>query len=272
MEIVTLVLASIGGAASALLIAGFLGRSLILHWFGKELERYKGEIVRENSEAIENLKSKQQLYDRAKERSIELQILMDRYRGPLLHAAYDLQSRIYNLVLNYAVDIYFIQDKGDGSEKEYFIKNTTFLIAQYFAWAEIIRNEIQFIEFDDTNYTKKLAILQDGLCTAWQNNSRGDLSIWAGEQRGIGELMIEVKSGRQQCIGYSTFLNLLNNSEDKLLLNLETRVQGYLNSNAKYSFRLVSVQNSLIDIIGFLDPKNKRFNEDYLKKITKQGN
>jgi hypothetical protein len=268
LEIVTLILTSIGGAATVLLIAAFLGKSLISHWFGKELERYKAEIARENSEALEHLKSEQLLHISARERSIELQILMDRYRGPLLHSANDLQSRIYNLVVNYVIDIYFIDDLGNSSEKEYFIKNTTFLIAQYFAWAEIIRNEVQFIEFYDTNHTKNLSSLQSSLCTAWQGDSRSDLSVWAGEQRGIGELMIEKKGDQYQCIGYSTFLTLLHSCDDKLLINLENRVKKYLESNEKHSSRLVSVQNSLIDIIEFLDPDNKRFNKDHLKKIS----
>jgi len=191
---------------------------------------------------------------------------MDRYRGPLIHAAYDLQSRIYSLVNNYAIKIYFIDNNGDGSEKNYFIKNTTFVIAQYFAWTEIIRNEVQFIEFNNVDYTKKLATLQDKIYSIWQGGSRNGISIWAGEQRGVGELMVEEISGRQQCIGYSTFLKLLDKKEEPLLLDLESRVSDYLESGKPYSEKLVLIQNALIDIIKFLDPENKRFNENYLKK------
>ncbi|WP_172558817.1 hypothetical protein [Vibrio fluvialis] len=267
MEFVTLLLSSIGGATTVLLGLAFFGKNVVNFWLNRELESYKAEISHKNSEALEKLKSEQLLIVSAQERSIEIQMIMERYRAPLLHAANDLQSRIYNLVQNYVIDIYFIEKSGGDSEREYFIKNTTFLIAQYFAWTEIIRREIQFIEFDDIDSTRTLSILQSNLCSIWQGQSRLDISIWAGEQRGIGELMIEEKGDKIQCVGYSKFLKLLEESERGLLIELESRVRNHFKSEKKYSHRLVSVQNALIDVVEFLDPENKRFDSQSLKKI-----
>ncbi|MFQ1879558.1 hypothetical protein ACK36J_19265 [Aeromonas veronii] len=268
MDFITILLSSIGGVTTILCCFGFLGKAIINSYINKAFEKYKNEISHKNSEALERLKSELQLYIKAQDRTIESQIIMDRYRGPLLHAANDLQSRIYNLTSNYAIDIYFVNNHGDGSERDYFIKNTSFLIAQYFAWTEIIRREIQFIEFDNIDSTKGLAILQAKICSNWQGGSRNNLSIWAGEQRAIGELMIENINGRYQCIGYSTFLKLLNNNDGGLLNELESRVKKQLESQEKKPHRLISIQNSLIDVIYFLDPDNKRFNPETLQKIS----
>ncbi|WP_045451771.1 hypothetical protein [Vibrio campbellii] len=268
METITLLISSVGGATTVLLCVGFFGKKILKFWFEKQLEHFKAEVSHKNAQALEVLKSEQYLVIKNRERSDEVQVVMDRYRGPLLHAANDLQSRIYNLVEHSAIDIYFINQSGDGSEKQYFIKNTAFLIAQYFAWTEIIRREIQFIEFNDVESTRRLAVLQAKLCSVWQGGSRNYLSIWAGEQRGIGELMIEKIDGKYQCIGYSSFLNILGENNKGLLHELETRVRKQLESKEKRSHRLISVQNVLIDIIGFLDPESKRFEPKSLQKIA----
>lgn len=80
--------------------------------------------------------------------------------------------------------------------------------------------------------------------------------------------MIENINGRYQCIGYSTFLKLLNNNDGGLLNELESRVKKQLESQEKKPHRLISIQNSLIDVIYFLDPDNKRFNPETLQKIS----
>lgn len=268
METVTLLISSVGGAATVLLCIGFFGKRLLKFWFEKQLEHYKAEVSHRNAQALEVLKSEQYLVIKNRERADDIQIIMNRYRGPLLHAANDLQSRIYNLVENYAIDIYFINQSGDDSERQYFIKNTAFLIAQYFSWTEIIRREIQFIEFSNIENTRSLAILQAKLCSIWQGGSRNELSIWAGEQRAIGELMIEEIDGKYQCIGYSSFLKKLDENRKCLLHELEVRVKKQLESKEKRSHRLMSVQSVLIDIIGFLDPDCKRFEPESLQKIA----
>lgn len=269
MEFLQVILTALGGAVSALAVVVFLGKSIVSHWFGKELEQYKGNIDRENNEAIETLKTDLQLYVKAEERSIELQLTMDRYRGPLIHASYDLQSRIYNLICQNVIQIYFVDNHGDGSEKDYFVKNTMFVIAQYFAWTEIIRKEVQFIEFDDIAYTKDLSNLQDGIYSIWQASQYSDfLGIWAGEQRGIGEVMIEEQGTRLSCIGYSNFLKLVNKGDEPLLMQLESKVNNYLNSGKYRTERLIHLQNALIDMLEFLDPKHKRFSGIKRTKIA----
>lgn len=268
MDILHTIFIALGGAASALAVAGFLGQKLVSFWFGRELEAYKGSVARENNEALETLKSDLQLQLRAEERAVNLELTMDKYRGPLVHSAYDLQSRIFNLVKQNVVDLYFFEGRGDGTEKEYFLKNTIYVMAQYFAWTEIIRKEIQFIEFNDIKTSQQLSNLQDEIYSIWQFTTRADsLNIWAGEQRGIGELMLQEKDSRYTCIGYSQFLKLVNQGEEPLLNQLETKIEGYLNSQDRSSVRLIKLQNALIDLLEFLDPDYVRFPKDKRTKI-----
>ena len=57
---------------------------------------------------------------------------VSRYREPLGHAAYDLQSRLYNILEKKLIPIYY--DSGSDRERSYVLDNTVFLAAQYFAW------------------------------------------------------------------------------------------------------------------------------------------
>jgi hypothetical protein len=269
LDIINTIFVALGGAVSALAIVGVLGKQLVSFWFGRELEAYKGNVARENNEALETLKADLQLQLRAEERAVELELMMDKYRGPLVHAAYDLQSRIFNLVNQNVVDLYFFEGQGDSSDKEYFLKNTLYLIAQYFAWTEIIRKEIQFIEFNDAKTSQNLSDLQDEIYSIWQFTTCNDsLNIWAGEQRGIGELLLQEKDSHYTCIGYSKFLKLVSKGEEPLLIQLEAKINGYLNSQDRSSVRLVKLQNALIDLLEFLDADCVRFPKDKRTKIT----
>tara|TARA_Y100000780_G_C13686305_1_gene417807 strand:- start:65 stop:979 length:915 start_codon:yes stop_codon:yes gene_type:complete len=269
VDIINIIFIALGGAASALVVVGFLGQKLVSFWFSRELEAYKGCVVRENNETLETLKTDLQLLLRAEERTVNLELTMDKYRGPLVHSAYDLQSRIFNLVKQNVVDLYFFEGLGDGTEKEYFLKNTMYVMAQYFAWTEIIRKEIQFIEFSDINTSQKLSSLQDEIYSILQFTTQDDsLNIWAGEQRGIGELMLQEKDSCYTCIGYSQFLKLVKQGEEPLLSQLETKIECYLNSRDRSSVRLIKLQNALIDLLEFLDPDYVRFPKGKRTKIT----
>jgi hypothetical protein len=93
----------------------------------------------------------------AEQRRIESEKTLSRYREPLARAAYDLQSRLYNILEQGLIAAYF--DNGDERERSYVVDNTAFLIAQYLAWTEIIRRDIQYIDLGQDEETRKLARL-----------------------------------------------------------------------------------------------------------------
>ena len=269
MQIWEVLLVSFGGTASALLTVAFLFKKLLGHWFNKNLEQYKLNIIQENSIALENLKSDLANQSKYEDRALKLQEIMNNYKGPLIHSAYELQSRIYNLVANRIIKLYFVDQRGDGSERDYIIKNTVFVIAQYYAWTEIIRREIQFIELDNPEATKEFSQIQDSIYSIWHSEMFDDpLMIWAGEQRGIGEIMTETRNDKLSCVGYSKFLKMLEENNEVLLNQLEKKVRKYIEQGTFQTNRLVPVQNSLIDLLEFLDPNYIRFPEEQRTYIT----
>ncbi|MBT2949663.1 hypothetical protein ACEO96_18920 [Vibrio anguillarum] len=258
MNILEVMLVSFGGTAVALSTAAFLSKKLLGHWFNKELEEYKAKIGHENSIALESVKTDLQKALKQDERSYELEKIMSSYKGPLIHAVYDLQSRIYNIVKKNLINVYYT--RGDNSQKEYVLNNTAFLIAQFFAWNEIIRKEIQFIEFDNIENTRSLSDLKDQVYSLWQTDSYDDdFYIWAGDQRGIGEVMIDFTNGKLTSIGYAEFLKVLDRGKEPLLIKLQEKVKGLLESDEIDNDRLIGIQHSLIDMLKFLDPECIRF-------------
>lgn len=206
----------------------------------------------------------------AEQRRAEAEKTISRYREPLARAAYDLQSRLFNIIKKDLTD--FLKN-GTEREQAYIIDNTVFLIAQYFAWTEIIRQEIQFINLGEDEQTRRLAHLQDTIYSIWQTDAHDFdplFRVFAGEQRAIGEELIREGSRGVECIGYGAFLNDIALSRRPLLEALRSDVRQLENpAMLRASMpRLAAMQNALIDLLAFLDPGYIRFSADRRKKVT----
>ena len=66
--------------------------------------------------------------------------MMSQVRDPLLWAAFDLQSRIFNIVDQFFLRAYFLH--GSEEERAYAKRSTVFVFAQYLAWMEIVRRRV----------------------------------------------------------------------------------------------------------------------------------
>ena len=147
-------------------------------------------------------------------------------------AAYDLQSRIFNIVAGpdndhpqrgRFLEVYL--GGGDERTRNYAIKNTLYLIAQYFAWTELVRWDIQFIDLGVDEETRRLTWLQDNIYSPWQSDNYTPLlRIFAGEQRAIGERLIREGTRGPECMGYAAFLNFYKANPDPLLGALEAEI------------------------------------------------
>jgi hypothetical protein len=208
--------------------------------------------------------------DRAQEeRMTDSERIVSRYREPLSHAAYDLQSRLYNILKQGLIERYV--NKGDSRTRSYVENNTVFLIAQYFAWTEIVRKEIQFINLGENEKTRRLTRLRDTVYALWQTDSFHPLfRIFAGEQRAIGENMIVEGPRGPECIGYSAFLNSAAHHDDYLLTALRTDTLQLSTLLPIARPRLVKLQHALIDLLSFLDPDGIRFPLDRRTKVDQQ--
>ncbi|HME33165.1 MAG TPA: hypothetical protein VKG65_10465 [Terriglobales bacterium] len=192
------------------------------------------------------------------DRRAETEKTARRFREPLGRAAYDLQSRIFNIVKVGFLDLYL--QKGDKRTRSYATKNTLFVIAQYFAWAELVRREIQFIDLGADEQTRKLTELQDNIYAIWQTTEYDPLlRIFAGEQRAIGERLIREGPRGPECMGYASFLDFCKEHPDPLLCALEAEITALGPSLERAIPRLVALQHSLLELLAFLDPAEVRF-------------
>lgn len=94
-------------------------------------------------------------------RKDEKEMIMRKYQEPLFRSAADLQSRIYNIIAGGFFNVYYLQ--GSERQRKYALDNTIFLFAQFYAWTEATRCEIQFISLDSDVDTRKLSKLQNDI-------------------------------------------------------------------------------------------------------------
>lgn len=200
-------------------------------------------------------------------RKYEALRIISRFREPLAHSAFELQSRIFNILLQGLVVAHYTN--GTEEEKKYVIRNTAYLIAQFFAWVEIIRRESLFYDLGDINETKNLGKIIDNITNIWLVGELGkSLKIFRGNQRAIGEQMIIETPRGQECIGYSEFYELIKNDSHYFLNKLHVEVKESLEDINPAQKRLILLQSELVKLLDFLDPNKDRFPEDKRLKIN----
>lgn len=242
----TELIATIVSAIVALLAAAFT------FWGGMRKTHLEANLRREEIDAS---------------RQLEAQRILSRFREPLVHAAYELQSRIYNLLELDIIDHHFVN--GNERAQRYVVDNTAYLIGQYFGWTEIIRQEGQFLDLGELATTRQLNEIQNAITHAWLKGSLGPhLVIFRGNQRGIGEEMIERSKNGPECIGYARFLKLLEKGKHPFLRHLQDDVLEAIQHIDATRHRLVVLQNHQIDLIDFLDPNHVRFHESSRMKLS----
>jgi hypothetical protein len=197
--------------------------------------------------------------------SREAERLLARYREPLLGAAYELQGRLYNILELDFLRRYYLA--GDEAQKAYAVENTLYVVAQYFGWSEILRREIQFLSFSDSTRTRAVAKRQREIVEVFQSDEPElgrPLLIWRGEQRAIGELMIEPANGQVQCMGYASFMGRREPGFRSWFERLEADVDTLAGGTNP---RLFKPQHALIELIRELDPRGLRYSDDVLRKV-----
>lgn len=199
---------------------------------------------------------------------------MGRYGASLAWAAYDLQSRVYNILRGHAIDqapgpgygfLTACLTHGTAREAEYVRRNTVFVLAEYLGWVEILRGDVQFLDLGKSR-TNRRVITQ--LSSIQQSLNRIDpvsneLRVYRGHQRAIGEVMIDPagEPGRRRCLGYAEFCARLDGDPGfahwfEPLLDDVDRLGA---DTAPAVARLTGLQQQLIALIDLLDPHGERF-------------
>ena len=237
--------------APVLAVIGTLAGAAVATWGQVKVKRVEAELA---------------LQKTREDRQAEAEKTARKFREPLGRAAYDLQSRIYNIIRSDFLNAYL--KNGDERTRTYAIKNTLFVIAQYFAWTELVRREIQFIDLGTDEKTRQLSALQDSIYSIWQTSNYHPLfRVFAGEQRAIGERILQKETTGTECLGYAGFLDFFDRSQDPLLHAVEADV-GALGANLSLALpRLVALQHALVDLLDFLDPEFVRFPQKNRTKL-----
>jgi hypothetical protein len=206
----------------------------------------------------------------ANSREAQTAALMSKYRDPVLRSAIDLQSRLWNIYQN---KILHRSDPRALAEQDYLIHNTLYVIAEYLGWVEILRREVQFLDFGDVEMSRRLTELFVNVSQAF-NTHRLDftLQLFNGEQRAIGEIMMIQRSPDRsigyECMGYARFTKQMSDPDfsrwfTRLKVSLETMVK----EPEAGRERIVLIHSKMIDLINFLDPHCLRVPAAYRSRI-----
>jgi hypothetical protein len=193
------------------------------------------------------------------------QALLDRYQEPLVRAAYDLQSRLYNII-----EQDFLASGRDGvSGPEYKALSTAWLFGQYFGWVEITRREAQFLPIPSRDDEQSVQGRIDQAASVCASDKRllGDaFRVFRSEQRAMGELMVVPGRGsdgeeRSDCLGYARFVELVADPSTPLSRWFSPIVDDVraLGTEGKRAPRLLELQRSLIGVVDAIDPRSVRY-------------
>jgi hypothetical protein len=233
------------------LVAGLLGLlgTLVSLFVSFYQDRHRSRLA----EGLEQLREQIQTRRDKRTELVDKEKLTSTYRDPLLHAAYDLQSRIFNIVREGFLHGYYV--KGDARQQQYAVENTVFVLAQFLGWTEVVRQELRFITLEAESETQQLRHLQDQFYSILRSDKLGDkFIVFAGDQRAIGELMIAPDSQPARVIGYATFLTTRPQALDQWLNPLRADIADMATNLAPYQPRLIALQHSLVSLLELLDP------------------
>ncbi|MGB2710650.1 MAG: hypothetical protein WBC33_03975 [Conexibacter sp.] len=185
------------------------------------------------------------------DRDMRAEQVLTRYRQPLAAAAFDLQSRLYNILRLGFLDAF----GGDHPRSEEAMRTTLFRIAQYFGWSEILRRDIQFLSFAEDGDSRRVAELQSEISKRFLTAAYGpELMIWADEQRAIGERMIVEEHGKVLCMGYATFGERCETTFAPWLARVTTELAA-----PQAQQRLRELQHLLCELVELLDAGHVRY-------------
>jgi transcriptional regulator of met regulon len=200
------------------------------------------------------------LEERAKkeERELEAEKVLDRYRGPLVSAAFDLQERLDNII---DPKRSFLRAYGTrrSARREEAVRSTLFRVAQYFGWTEILRRDIQLLNFREPDQRRAVTELFADVGRTFADDRLGTrFMLWFEEQRAIGERMIDDEREVATCVGYATFNQQY---EQDFARWLDGFAKDLTHEQASTSRRLIELRSKLRLLVEYLDPDEERYEQ-----------
>jgi hypothetical protein len=183
----------------------------------------------------------------------EARAVLARHRDPLAAAAYELQARLHNILRNRFLETWMV---GEGTRQGAAIESTLYVFAQFLAWTEIIRREVQILRFATDRDTRAVAKLLREINETFLTDAYGEqFMIWRVEQRGVGERMIHRADGQPTCMGYAEFIDQ-RGSMAAWLAPLEDALKNLDDGGRE---RLTRLQHELLELVQTLDEGRIRY-------------
>jgi hypothetical protein len=194
------------------------------------------------------------------ERRLTAQAELNRYREPLLSAVAELGDRIDNIRNKNFLSFYL----RNTERRQTALRSTSFRIAQYFAWKEILYAASGQYRLAANEETKgvddKLGWVASTFATdAFDRENGSDagssrLMLWREEQRGIGELMRQ-SGDTPACVGYSEFVKNYDNHYSDWFVRFECELKSMFSPTESKpdSQRLNMLQGVLAELLLKLD-------------------
>ncbi len=164
----------------------------------------------------------------AKERKDRVREQIIQWANPILRAVEDLNHRLDNILdRGYVVLNKHGQVPSHWSMTyDYLMSSTLYLFAHYFAWIQMLREQLSFELFQSEQtkdeFIKRIRAVAVPLADfpyAPLNNCSGkDRQVFRLQQRVIGELLILRGSNSPRCMSYPEFLEKLKNPSFELHL------------------------------------------------------
>ncbi|MDT0267453.1 hypothetical protein RM844_14270 [Streptomyces sp. DSM 44915] len=210
-------------------------------------------------------------------RGFEQRTVMESYGASLVWAAYDLQSRLFNILYGHAVDVLpedtrhgFLTSfhrNGSPGERAYVSRSTVFVIAEYLGWVEILRRDVRYLDLGSSRTNRAIMAKIAEVDKAFNRSSAQSnvFRVFRAHQRAIGELMIHPDGapGERRCLGYAEFCEKLD-TDDRFsgwFTGLLADVDALTTDTAPAVPRLTELQHGLTDLITLLDPKGQQVPE-----------
>jgi hypothetical protein len=212
----------------------------------------------------------------AKDRRDAADQIATRFTEPLLQAAFNLETRIYNIV-NLGFFERFHNADSSAQDREYAISNTLYVVAQYFCWIEILRRDTQFIDpRNDDRYggvQHALEVVRDVFADSITIPEQC-FRLFRGEQRALGEDMTVAVTDpppgvpRWECLGYAPFIQSLDDPQvARWFSRLRADIDLLITETAAHDGRLRTIQHRLVDLIDELDPAGRRVPSALRKRL-----
>ncbi|MET9466666.1 hypothetical protein ABZY44_18035 [Streptomyces sp. NPDC006544] len=184
--------------------------------------------------------------------------VMSRYRDPLLWAAFDFQSRLFNIAGQGFLRVHFVQPH----DRLYAVRSTLHVLAEYLGWVEILRRRIYFLDLGNHEANRRVVALFTRIGNVLSDDAHPDthFQVFRSDQRAIGELVVIEGEEADRCMGYAEFCARLESDQEfaAWFSRLSDGIVELASLPGRHP-RLVDLQVALMDLIDFLDPDRERF-------------